>query len=81
MKFASFSVAGRNTFGVALSADVIVDIKATAPHDCPDNLMELIRMGATGLTLVNEILQDEATAKTLATDSIEWLPRVRFDSF
>jgi 2-keto-4-pentenoate hydratase/2-oxohepta-3-ene-1,7-dioic acid hydratase in catechol pathway len=77
MKFASFRIDGHDTFGVALAADVVVDIKATAPHDCPDNLMELIRMGATGLTLVNGILQDEATAKTLATDSIEWQPPVR----
>ena len=77
MRFASFSVAGRNTFGVALSADVVVDIKATAPDGCPDNLMELIRMGATGLTLVDEILQDESTAKTLSTDDIEWQPPVR----
>ncbi len=77
MRFASFSVAGRNTFGVALAADVVVDIKATAPDGCPDTLMELIRMGATGLTLVDEILQDEATAKTLSTDDIEWQPPVR----
>lgn len=77
MRFASFSVAGRNTFGVALAADVVVDIKATAPDGCPDNLMELIRMGATGLTLVEEILQDEATAKILSTDNIEWQPPVR----
>ena len=77
MRFASFSVDGRSTFGVALSDDVVVDIKATAPDGCPDNLMELISMGATGLTLVNEILQDTATAKTLSTDDIEWQPPVR----
>ncbi len=77
MRFASFSVAGRNTFGVALAADVVVDIKATAPDGCPDNLLELFRMGATGLTLVDEILQNEATAKTLSTDDIEWQPPVR----
>ncbi len=77
MKLASFRVDGHDTFGVALSADVVVDIKASSPDHCPDDLMELIRMGATGLKLVNEILQDDSTAKTLATDSIEWQPPVR----
>ena len=77
MKLASFRVDGHDTFGVALSADVVVDIKASSPDRCPDDLMELIRMGATGLELVNEILQDDSTATILATDSIEWLPPVR----
>ena len=77
MKFASFRVAGRNTFGVALSDDVIIDIKASAKEKCPKNLIGLIRMGEAGILLVNEILQHDTAAVGVTTGDIEWDSPIR----
>jgi len=77
MRFASFRVDQRNTFGVALSDDVLIDIKASAQGGCPEDLAGLIRMGAAGGALLNEILQDDAKAKKIPATDLEWHPPVR----
>jgi len=76
MRFASFRIDGRETYGVALSDDKIVDIKATAER-CPNGLIGLIRIGDAGRALVAKILDDPPEAATISTDDITWHSPIR----
>jgi 2-keto-4-pentenoate hydratase/2-oxohepta-3-ene-1,7-dioic acid hydratase in catechol pathway len=77
LRFASFRNNGHDSYGVALSDDEIVDLKAAFPGDCPDNLSGLIGMGDAGLDLVTKVLQDPPAAARISTDDIEWHPPIR----
>jgi len=75
MKFASFSVGERSTYGVALSDTEIVDIKV-ALTDCPDELIGLIDLGADGLALIQDLQKNPPDAAILSTGDITWLPPI-----
>ena len=66
MKFASFRIGERDTYGVALSETEIVDIKAVLA-DCPDDLTGLIELGATGMALTAEIVRNAPEAATVSS--------------
>ena len=57
MRFASFRSAGKDSYGVALADDKIVDVKAALVKR-PENLISLIRMGDAGRALIANILND-----------------------
>lgn len=77
MRFASFRHNGRDTYGVAQTDTRIVDLKASAGADAPDDLLAFIESGDSGLKLAAGILDDPATAVTVDADHIEWHPPVR----
>jgi 2-keto-4-pentenoate hydratase/2-oxohepta-3-ene-1,7-dioic acid hydratase in catechol pathway len=76
MRFASFRFNGQDSYGVALADDEIVDIKASA-EDCPDELIDLLKMGDAGRELVAKILDDPPKAAMISTDDITWHPPIR----
>ncbi|MCH8073546.1 MAG: fumarylacetoacetate hydrolase family protein [Proteobacteria bacterium] len=76
MRFASFRVNGQDSYGVALADDEIVDIKASA-EDCPDELIDLLKMGDAGRELAAKILDDPPKAAMISTDDITWHPPIR----
>ena len=76
MRFASFRFNGRDSYGVALADNEIVDIRATA-EDCPDELIDLLRIGDAGRALAARILDDPPEAATISIDDIKWYPPIR----
>jgi len=76
MRFASFRVNGQDSYGVALADDEIVDIRAAA-EDCPDELIDLLKMGDAGRELAAKILDDPPKAAMISTDDITWHPPIR----
>lgn len=76
MRFASFRVNGQDSYGVALADDEIVDIRAAA-EDCPDELIDLLKMGDAGHELAAKILDDPPKAAMISTDDITWHPPIR----
>ena len=76
MRFASFRFNGLDSYGVALADDEIVDIKASA-EDCPDELIDLLKMGDAGRELAAKILDDPPKAAMISTDDITWHPPIR----
>ena len=76
MKFASFRIGERDTYGVALSETEIVDIKAVLA-DCPDDLTGLIELGATGMALTAEIVRNAPEAATVSSSDVNWQPPIR----
>ena len=76
MRFASFRFNGQDSYGVALADDEIVDIRASA-GDCPDELIDLLKMGDAGRELAAKILDDAPEAATISTDDITWHPPIR----
>ena len=76
MRFASFRFNEQDTYGVALSDDEILDIRAAA-EDCPDDLIGLLGMGDAGRTQITKILQDPPGAATISTADIQWHPPIR----
>ena len=76
MKFSSFSVGGRSAYGVALSDDKIVDIRA-ALTDSPDDLIGLIEMGDAGSELIADLLDNTPEAAIISTSDITWLPPIQ----
>jgi len=77
MRFASFRHNGRDTYGVAQTDTRIVDLKASAGADAPDDLLAFIESGDSGLKLAAGMLDDPATAVTVDAGHIEWHPPVR----
>jgi len=75
MKFSSFSVGGRSAYGVALSDDKIVDIRA-ALTDSPDDLIGLIETGNAGAKLIEGLLENPPEAAIISTSDITWLPPI-----
>ena len=75
MKFASFSVGERSTYGVAPSDTEIVDIKV-ALTDCPDELIGLIEMGDAGLELIEGLLKNPPDAAIVSSSDINWQPPI-----
>lgn len=76
MRFASFRFNGQDSYGVALADDEIVDIRAAA-EDCPDELIDLLKMGDAGRELAAKILDDPPKAAMISTDDITWHPPIR----
>ena len=76
MRFASFRVNGQDSYGVALADDEIVDIRAAA-EDCPDELIDLLKMGDAGRELAAKVLDDPPKAAMISTDDITWHPPIR----
>jgi 2-keto-4-pentenoate hydratase/2-oxohepta-3-ene-1,7-dioic acid hydratase in catechol pathway len=77
MKFASFHSNGQDTYGVKLSDQQIIDLKATSGTDLPGNLLAFIESGESGLKLAADILDNPAAAVTVDVEQIEWHPPVR----
>ncbi len=76
MRFASFRFNGQNSYGVALADNEIVDIRAAA-EDCPDELIDLLRMGDAGRALAVRILDNPPAEATISIDDITWYPPIR----
>lgn len=76
MRFASFRFNGQNSYGVALADNEIVDIRAAA-EDCPDELIDLLRMGDAGRALAARILDNPPAEATISIDDITWYPPIR----
>lgn len=75
MKFASFRIQNRETYGVALDEETVLDLRAYS-SDAPGNLLELIEQGEDGLAFAKHALQNAAPDHRVSTSGIEWLPPV-----
>ncbi len=77
MRFASFRVNGRDTYGVSVSDSCIIDLVDSLGTDAHESLLALIESGESGLSVAAGILADPAAAVTVDVNDIEWHPPVR----
>lgn len=77
MRFASYRIDGRDSYGVALQDLRIADLRASLGAGAPETLLALIESGDAGLGQVARILEDADSAETVAPGRIEWRPPVR----
>ncbi|MDX1404081.1 MAG: fumarylacetoacetate hydrolase family protein [Woeseiaceae bacterium] len=74
MKFASFRVDGRDSFGVAAPQNRIVDLGIAA--GAPRSLLALIEAGEAGLEFASSVADNEKDAVVISQATLEWLPPV-----
>lgn len=77
MRFASFRIDGRDTYGVARSDTQLIDLPASLGVEAPDSMLALIEAGWAGLDLASRIAGDPTSATTVNVERIEWHPPVR----
>lgn len=75
MKFASFRIDDRKTYGVARDDDTIIDLRA-ASTNAPRSLLELIERGADGLGIAEDALKNATQEHWVSTTGLVWLPPI-----
>lgn len=77
MRFASFRIDGRDSYGVALSETQLIDLSASPGNDAPQSMLALIEAGAAGIEQTRRVLEDPGSAAIVAVDQVEWYPPLR----
>jgi 2-keto-4-pentenoate hydratase/2-oxohepta-3-ene-1,7-dioic acid hydratase in catechol pathway len=75
MKFASFRMNNRISYGVARDDDTLIDLRASS-QDAPRSLLELIVRGDDGLAAARDALQKKSPGNIVAISDIQWLPPI-----
>ena len=76
MKFASYSLDGRSSYGVAGRDETIVDIPAAQGGAAPADLLELISQGERGLEIARSAAEDAPETAQVDLSDIRWLPPI-----
>lgn len=76
MKFASYRLKGRESFGVAGPGDTLVDIPLATGSAAPANLLALLEMGEEGLAIACRAEVEAPAAAEVSVKDIRWLPPI-----